>query len=155
VKQPLELPQHVAPTALGIGSAGIHSGFTGRGVGAKGMGTGGGFSKKKRSSPVRFSEPIVMGDIDRSLINRVIRRNKNQIRYCYDRELRTDPKLKGEIKIKFVISKDGVISLSKIKSSTLNNTAVEECVRKRLLRWKFPKSKSGITIVNYIFHFTP
>ena len=57
-----------------------------------------------------------MGALDKSLIDAVIKRNMNQIRYCYQRELTKNPSLGGKIVVKFTIAKDGSVSKASIKS---------------------------------------
>jgi TonB family protein len=101
-------------------------------------------------------DPIIVGSLDRSLIDEVIKRHMNQIRYCYQRELTKNPSLGGKIVVKFVIAKDGTVSKANIKETTMGNPAVEECVLGRFRRMQFPKPKGGgIVIVSYPFLFSP
>jgi hypothetical protein len=80
----------------------------------------------------------------------------NQIRYCYQRELTKNPNLGGKITIKFVIAKDGSVSKSDVKSSSMGNGAVEGCIADRFLKFQFPEPKGGgIVIVSYPFIFSP
>ena len=70
-------------TASGLGGTGTF----GRGAGSSGYGAGGGnFGAKSEGGIGRIGgEPIILGALDKSLIDRVIRRNMAQIRYCYQR----------------------------------------------------------------------
>ena len=80
----------------------------------------------------------------------------NQIRYCYQRELTKNPALAGKVVIKFVIAKDGTVSKASVKTSTMNNSAVESCIAGRFMRMQFPEPKGGgIVIVSYPFIFSP
>ena len=99
-------------------------------------------------------QPIIMGALDKSLIDAVIKRNMNQIRYCYQRELTKNPSLGGKIVVKFTIAKDGSVSKTSIKSSSMGNKKVESCIAGRFMQFKFPEPKGGgIVIVSYPFIF--
>lgn len=140
-------------TADGIGGLGTKGG----GRGSSGYGKGGGSVGKKRSggSIKSGGNPIILGALDKSLIDAVIKRNMSQIRYCYQRELTKNPGLKGKIIVKFVIAADGSVSKSSIKSSSMGSESVESCIAGRFRRFKFPEPKGGgIVIVSYPFIFS-
>lgn len=139
-------------TAEGLGGLGTK----GRGSGASGYGSGGGnFGSSSDGASVLVGDPIILGALDRTLIDAVIKRHMNQIRYCHQRELTTDPSISGKVVVKFVIAKDGTVSTASIKSTTLNNLAVESCLTSRFMRMQFPEPKGGgIVIVSYPFVFT-
>ena len=100
-------------------------------------------------------DPIILGALDKSLIDAVIKRNMNQIRYCYQRELTKNPSLGGKVTVKFVIAKDGTVSKAEIKQG-MGSAAVESCISGRFMRFKFPEPKGGgIVIVSYPFIFSP
>lgn len=141
-------------TAEGLGGLGTK----GMGSGASGYGKGGGnFGAKGEGGIGAVSgDPIILGALDRSLIDEVIKRNMNAIRYCYQRELTKNPSLGGKIVIKFVIAKDGTVSSAEKKTTTMNNGAVEQCIVGRFMRMQFPEPKGGgIVIVSYPFIFSP
>ena len=136
----------------GLGSKGMGRGRSGRGMG------GGSFGKKrKRGSLGRIGgNPTILGGLDKSLIDAVIKRNMSQIRYCYQRQLAKNPSLSGKIKVKFVIAKDGSVSKASIDSSTMGGAGkpVQSCIVGRFKKFKFPKPNGGIVIVKYPFIFT-
>jgi hypothetical protein len=136
----------------GLGSKGMGRGRSGRGMG------GGSFGKKrKRGSLGRIGgNPTILGGLDKSLIDAVIKRNMSQIRYCYQRQLAKNPSLNGKIKVKFVIAKDGSVSKASIDSSTMGGGGkpVESCIVGRFKKFKFPQPNGGIVIVKYPFIFT-
>ena len=106
--------------------------------------------------PVGGGDPVIIGALDRSLIDEVIKRNMNSIRYCYQRELTRNPALGGKIVIKFVIAKDGSVSTAEKKSSSMGNGSVEQCIVHRFMAMQFPEPKGGgIVIVSYPFMFSP
>lgn len=141
-------------TAEGLGGLGTK----GLGSGSSGFGSGGGSFGAKGSGGLSAvsGDPIIMGALDRSLIDAVIKRKMSQIRYCYQRELQKDPSLAGKLVIKFTIAKDGSVSSASPKSSTLGSKAVDSCVVSRFYKMQFPEPKGGgIVIVSYPFIFSP
>ncbi len=99
-------------------------------------------------------DPIVLGAVDRSAIEKEIKKHLAQIRYCYQKELNKNPALYGKIVIKFVIAKDGSVSSAKVNTTTMNNPIVENCICQRFMRFQFPEPRGGgIAIVSYPFVF--
>ena len=147
----------------GLGGGGTAEGLSGLGAkgvgsGAAGYGSGGGdFGRKGEGAIGRVGgDPIVLGALDRSLIDEVIKRHLNAIRYCYQRELTKDPQLEGKVVVKIVIAGDGTVSSASVKSSSLGNEAVESCIVSRFERLQFPAPRGGgIVIVSYPFVFEP
>jgi TonB family protein len=126
--------------------------------GLLGPGGGGGLGDDKSDGILSDSvlPPLVIGSLDAALVDEVIKRNLAQIRYCYQRQLPKDRTLAGKIAIKFVISNDGTVSSARVKSSSLDNAQVEQCVVGRFLRMDFPQPKGGgIVTVSYPFMFSP
>ncbi len=139
-------------TGEGLGGLGTR----GRGRGASGYGSGGGYFGRKSSGTPGMStgDPIILGALDKSVIDRVIKQHLSQIRYCYQKELNKNPGLYGKIVIKFVIGKDGTVSSAKTNSTSMNNPIVENCICQRFMRFQFPQPKGGgIVIVSYPFVF--
>ncbi len=135
-----------------IGAKG--TGFDARGLGSRGVGPGPAASSARDGS--LGGDPVILGALDKSLIDDVIRSNLNQFRYCYQRELNDHPELSGKIVVKFVIAKDGSVASAAIKSSTMNDAEVEGCITGRFMRLQFPEPKGGgIVIVSYPFLFRP
>ena len=96
-----------------------------------------------------------VGSLDKELIRQVIKRNINQIRYCYESQLTRNPKLSGKVSVKFVISASGSVAQSQVAQATTINAELETCVAGRVRTWVFPKPKGGgVVIVTYPFVFT-
>jgi len=141
-------------TAEGLGGLGTK----GSGSGSSGYGSGGGDFGSKGEGGIGTvgGDPIILGALDRSLIDEVVKRHLSQIKYCYQRELTKDPTLGGKVVIKFTIAKDGTVSAAETKSTTVNNSAVESCIVGRFLRMQFPEPRGGgIVVVSYPFLFSP
>jgi len=72
-------------------------------------------------------------DADR--VSEVVNRHNSSIQYCYQRELKQYPDLKGKLVVRFTIGTDGKIKDVKVISSTLNSPSIERCVISRIKRW--------------------
>lgn len=106
--------------------------------------------KPKTQGPVNSQGAIFLSGIDKSAVDRVVKTHLASIRYCYQRELPGNPDLAGKVVVKFVIAKDGTVSQSSVRSSTLNSPAVERCLVERFGRMRFIKPKGGgIAVVSY------
>jgi len=133
----------------GLGTNGLGSGRTG-------YGSDGGIGGGKGDGRIREvgQGPIVLGALDRGVIDEVIKRHLTQIRYCYQRELQRDTSLAGKVVMKFTIAKDGSVSSANAQKSTLGNASVDQCLVGRFLRMQFPEPEGGgIVIVSYPFVF--
>lgn len=99
-------------------------------------------------------ETVIEGGLDRDVIADVIKRNLGQIRYCYERQLSSNPDLYGKLLVKFTIDAGGGVMEPKIDTSTLKSSLVEGCVLRRMAGWKFPLPKGGTQVrVSYPFLF--
>ncbi len=135
-----------------VGLGGL--GTKGRGSGGSGGGNFG--SKGEGGIGSMGPDPVIVGALDKFLIDAVIKRNMNQIRYCYQREITKNPALGGKITVKFVIAKDGTVSSATTEASTMGSPAVEACINGRFMRFAFPEPRGGgIVIVSYPFEFSP
>ncbi len=141
-------------TADGLGGMGTR----GMGSGSSGFGSGGGSfgPKGKGGVSANTGDPIIMGALDRALIDAVIKRKLSQIKFCYQRELQKNPELAGKVSIKFTIAKDGTVSSASAPTNTMKNAAVDACIIERFKQMQFPEPKGGgIVIVTYPFIFAP
>lgn len=143
----------------GAGTKGLGEGAVGKGLGA--IGEGGNILGTGRGRPSieigGTQETIIMGGLDKDLIDQIIQKHKNQIRYCYEKEANAGkPNLKGRILTRFVISASGRVSQSGIENTTMNNSNVERCLSGVISRIVFPEPLGGgIVEVSYPFSFTP
>lgn len=139
--------------ALGIGGLGTR-GRGGGGGGKYGMAAGQIGRKGRSDITAGGGQAVIMGALDRSVIDAYIKRNLAKIRWCYEKELNKDPKLFGRIVINFIISGTGTVSSSKVNRTTMGNQNVESCVADQIKKIRFPAPKGGgIVIVNYPFVF--
>lgn len=100
------------------------------------------------------------GTIDKEAIRRVIKAKLHEVKSCYERVLNTMPKgtkLEGKVVIGWEILAQGKTRNVRVKSSTLGNAQVENCVKSRLANWTFPEPPVGIDAAEveaYPFMFT-
>lgn len=72
-------------------------------------------------------------------LREVLLRHVPAIQYCYERELRRNPELRGKVVVRITVAPDGSVKNAVIVSSTLENERVERCILSRILLWKdFP-----------------
>lgn len=148
----------------GLGSRGDGLGGGGHAVSIGGMGTSrpggrppGPLTKRPPANLGRIAgEPLIIGEaVDRGLIDAVIQRHMNQIRYCYQRELNQNPNLSGKVVMNFTIARDGGVSQARIKRSSVGHAGVENCLVGLFLRMTFPVPKGGgLVIVSYPLLFS-
>ena len=139
--------------ALGIGGLGTR-GRGGGGGGKYGMAAGQIGRKGRAEISAGGGQAVIMGALDRSVIDAYIRRNLAKIRWCYEKELAKDPKLFGRVVINFTISGTGAVSQSRVNRTTMGNETVESCIANQIRTIRFPAPKGGgIVIVNYPFVF--
>ena len=128
------------------------TGTRGRGGGREGDGKDAGdIGDHADSGPtVGIKDPILIGNVDKAVIDRIVKKALPQIRYCYERELGMRPDLAGKITVKFVIAKDGTVSTSTSAHSTLGSPSAEACVHDRFRKLRFPPPRGGgIAMVRY------
>ena len=143
-------------TTGSLGADGLGTRGRSRGDGSYGSGGGDWGGPPVGPQVKRVGEPTLVGPLDRSLIDAVIKRNISQIRYCYQKELQTHPELGGKVVVKFTIAGDGSVSSADIKSSSLGSEVAESCIANRFYGFKFPEPKGGgIVLVSYPFLFAP
>lgn len=96
------------------------------------------------------------GDLTAEQILKVVMARKSMFQACFERELQRIPNLSGTITVTWRIDGTGTVTMSKLKSSTMNNAAVEGCIVRRVRDLKFPPPSGGNqAIVNFPFVFAP
>lgn len=153
--------------AGGMGLRGTGSGGGGEGFGrvhglgdvdtGGGQGTGAsiGTKKKKKVEPQMDRGTPQVGDFcDKKNIRKVVQSKGNAIQYCYERQLQTNPKLKGKIIAQWKVGLQGQVKSTSLASSTMNNSKVENCILRVIKRMRFEKPDGGICVINYPFVFS-
>ena len=138
--------------ALGIGGLGTKGSGHGRG-GYGEIDLGG---RGKEDTIFVPGHTTVVGGLSREVINRVIQKHMNEIKYCYEKELTKDPGLYGKITVLFMIEGTGRVGEALVQQTTMSSEPVEGCIVNHVRRWMFPSPQGGGTVqVTYPYVFKP
>ena len=112
--------------------------------------------KKKLQIKMSSAGSKIKGNLDKAVVERVVRRHRAQIKYCYELELMRTPGLEGKLVMQWVIGQDGKVrsAKSRAEGTTLANEALTRCIVNKVRTWVFPSPKGGgVVIVNWPFMF--
>ena len=88
-------------------------------------------------------------------LSRVINSHNDAIEYCYKKEAKLNPNLKGDIQVEFTVDANGRVTDVRILGSSLRNKNVERCITSRMRGWRFKqidKSEGDVKVrQKYIF----
>ena len=68
-------------------------------------------------------------------VQAVVLKHNSSIQYCYERQLKRQPNLKGKVVVRFTITPQGTVKSVEVVSSNLGNRKVEQCMISRIRRW--------------------
>lgn len=111
------------------------------------------FEADRKSEP-QVKEPLT-GDIEPALVERFIQANRFQLQICYELALRRDESTAGTMEWRWRIDSLGTIADVNLKSSTIHDQRMAECIRQKIAAWRFPRPRRGSVEVHYPFEFTP
>ena len=94
------------------------------------------------------------GTLDSSAIQAVVNRNRRQVRSCYERALKSNNLLQGQISVRLTVGTNGKVSSVNVGGS-LRDAAVYQCVRNLAAQWTFPKPSGGCVVAAIPFTMTP
>jgi TonB family protein len=87
-------------------------------------------------------------------VGEVIHRHLSEVRYCYESAMIRTPDLEGKLMVNFTIGGNGIIKSTEVKSSTVPDPRLDDCILRRLTTWKFPNPRGAIDVaVTYPFIF--
>ncbi|MBN2718844.1 MAG: AgmX/PglI C-terminal domain-containing protein [Deltaproteobacteria bacterium] len=95
----------------------------------------------------------VKGSLSKEDVSRVVNANIHAVQACYEKELLRSPGLSGRIVFDWTVKTDGRVSGVRVRSSTLSNSSVSQCISDRIKKWKFPRPKGGEVVITYPFLF--
>jgi Ca-activated chloride channel family protein len=147
---PVEIPAGVTDIAMGGGGYGYGSGS----YSSYGSSAGAHYTVHYAAVPtIRIGQPMIQGDLDKSIIKRYVKRHLEKITYCYEKELLAKPTLDGTVVAQFLVGADG-----KVLSSTASGVdeKVASCIADVIKAIDFPAATGGIKVeVNYPFTLHP
>ena len=108
----------------------------------------------KSSQGGAVTRTVIMGSLPKESIRKTIRGLMPRIRFCYEKELATQPDIHGKVVVKFVILPTGRLRKPQMVENTLHNENIGKCMKRVLRSAQFPKPKGGgIVVVTYPFVF--
>lgn len=102
--------------------------------------------------PQLTSEPSTDAKRSQSSINRVVQRETRRLKRVYENWLKRDPGLCGQLKIKFTIMPDGLVTNVSIVRTTTNNSDFDQNILRYVKRWKFPEAP-GAALIEVVYPF--
>jgi hypothetical protein len=97
----------------------------------------------------------VSGRLPPEVIQRIVREHFELMRDCYLSGLARHPNLTGRVTVRFVISREGLVSLARDEGSDLPDAQVRDCVINAFTKLEFPKPEGGIVTVVYPILLAP
>lgn len=88
------------------------------------------------------------------VIQRIVRQNAGRFRGCYEDGLAKNPSLAGRVAVKFMIARDGSVSMAEDAGSTFPDPSVIACIVRAYQTISFPESDSAIG-VTYPLELSP
>ncbi len=127
---------------VGVGSGGLGGGGIGglgvRGTGSSGGAGYGGLGARNPGGTMQLGTTTTTNMAD-SAARQVLARRANQYRYCYMKSLHTNPKAGGVMNVELAVDENGRVAVTKASVVGNIDTAMLECVRRQLVRTRFPK----------------
>jgi len=82
-------------------------------------------------------------------IRGVVRRYKGQVKYCYDKHLAENPELQGRVEVYFELA-EGRTWDTRIVYNTTGDTALGDCIRNKVQRWRFDSDIQAEVIYPFV-----
>ncbi|MEM9070478.1 MAG: AgmX/PglI C-terminal domain-containing protein [Myxococcota bacterium] len=108
--------------------------------------------ERTRTPHLRPGRVTTRGGLSREQVQRVVRRHKPEVRFCYEQALVSRPDLAGRVSVRFVVQPTGTVSVA-VPASNEVGPRVARCVTDAVSRWNFPQTQ-GVTAVTYPFVFS-
>jgi hypothetical protein len=95
------------------------------------------------------------GDLPAAELRRVLGQEQSSIRSCYERQLRNNNQLQGDVRLQVRIGNDGKVVATRV-TGNLRDAEVKSCMQNVAKGWSFPAPSGGACAVfEAPFHFTP
>jgi len=108
---------------------------------------------KKRTGGVARDDWECSGDLQNA--SQVINEQRAQVRACYERRLKVNNILQGDLRVKVKVGANGKVVTTNV-SGSMKDAEVNSCVRKLAAGWSFsPPSGGNCAVVQVPFQFSP
>jgi hypothetical protein len=126
-------------------------------TGGEGFGSGrgrlgGGHAVK--APQLREGATSVNGRLPPEVIRRIVRQNMGRFRLCFQNGLKHNPTLRGRVSVKFIIDRQGAVSMTADGGSDLPDPSVVGCVVRGFSNLSFPAPEGGMVTVVYPIMFS-
>jgi hypothetical protein len=95
----------------------------------------------------------IEGGMSREMVKRVIDQHLEDITYCYETALMSNPSILGRIVFEWKILMDGRVGEIRIVASSVNSHEIHDCIKSAIKSWRFPKPVGSEVVVSYPFVF--
>jgi hypothetical protein len=95
----------------------------------------------------------IQGGMSRQAVKRVIDQHLDEISYCYECALISNPSIMGKMVFEWKILMSGKVGEVRIKSSSIQSSDLHSCLKGAIRSWQFPKPKGAEVVVSYPFVF--
>jgi len=93
------------------------------------------------------------GQLDTRAVIFVVRHYLPQVRACYERQLRNEPQLRGQITMRFTVGAGGRVVDTQVVVNSTGSDPLAACVSSNLRTWRFPEPEGGAVAFEYPFRF--
>lgn len=94
------------------------------------------------------------GELETSAIRGVLRNQQSAVRACYERALKRNNFLQGNVTVSLRVQSDGSVEGVRVGGS-LGDSEVFSCVRRLATGWQLPRPRGGCAEVRVPFALTP
>jgi cytoskeletal protein RodZ len=95
------------------------------------------------------------GTIDKSAAQSVTKKNFARVRACYEKQLKVNNLLQGNLTVRIVVYPDGSVNSVNFTQDTIRNQAMNSCIKNEIMGWTFPKPDGGKAEVHVPYRFEP
>lgn len=99
--------------------------------------------KAARWNMAAIGEPALEGDLDPAVVFDVIAADHDGLRYCYQKQHYLNPALVGDVTVAVDLDPDGTVAGVEIAPLLEGGEDLQQCVRARFMRLRFPATASG------------
>ncbi|HNZ03734.1 MAG TPA: TonB family protein [Myxococcota bacterium] len=150
-------------TFKGTGASGGGTGGYGRLHGLGNVDTGGGMGMRaglgkkgtKKVGTMKIDGMTGSSFCQKANIEAVVKQRAGAIRACYEKQLQIKEGLSGKIAVRWTINLEGRVDSASVTTSTMGNAQVESCILGVIRRMRFENPKGGICVVQWPFVFSP
>lgn len=110
-------------------------------------------TEEKKPRPKGGGGAEKMGKIDVKAVKRYINTRFGQVRNCYERRLKINPLLEGEVDLNITINTRGKAGAITINKDTVRDPQMLTCVKGVIRSWQLPKPEGGKVVIAKKFTF--